>query len=178
MSSPARESRAARVIVLMLSMIELGLPLRASAAPKQSHFWLAAQNDWAAKKGYFLVIENSYDQNAPSKTDDARLILGVADGHDFRYLRAADHLVLNRDYAAKALVTDKVAELWLDGKKVADAPGGFVPVDQLTANMVPAFLTGPAEYAVKQSLIRITSSGKPVLDRTISDDDKHAPQME
>jgi hypothetical protein len=177
MSSVGRELRAIPIAILTAAILTLGLPLRGFAAPKQSHFWLAAQHDWAGKKGYFLVIENSYDVGAPSKTDDARLLLGVADGHDFRYLRSSDHLTLNRDYRAKAVIKADDAELWLDDKKIASAPGGFVPMDQLIANMVPSFLTGPSAYAVKESSLRITSGGKKVLERRIGDDN-HTPQMD
>src|SRR5262245_35928105 len=112
MPRDGREPRATLIVVLA-AMIIAALPLRGFAAPKQSHFWLAAQHDWAGKKGYFLVIENTYDAGAPSKIDDARLLLGVADGNDFRYLRSTDHLVLNRDYRAKAVIEAGNAELWL-----------------------------------------------------------------
>ena len=61
------------------------------------------------------------------------------------------------------------AELWLDGKRIAQADGGFVPMDQLLANTIPSFVSGPADYLVEQSFIHISSNGKTVLEKKLGD---------
>lgn len=133
------------------------------AAP--NHFWLAAHHDWAAKKGYFLVLESQFEAGKPSKLGDVKLLLAVGDGHDFHYLRADGPFPLGKEYSAKAIVNARTAELWVDGKQVARVEGAFVPHDHLEANVIPSFVSGPAEYAVKQSMVRITSGGKTLLDK-------------
>src|SRR5262245_24468697 len=110
----------------------------AIAAPRQSHFWLCANHDWSAKTGYFLIVENTFDDGAPSKLADARLVLAVGDRHDFRYLRAPANFERGREYSAKATISDQSAELWIDGKRVAASDGAFVPCAQLQANTMPS----------------------------------------
>src|SRR4051812_34790426 len=99
-------------LIIALAMI---CSQAAVAAPAQSHFWLAAHHDWNGKKGYFLVLENTFDVGAPSKLKDLRLLVGVADGHDFRYLRADQTLSFDHEYTAKVTINANSAELWLDG---------------------------------------------------------------
>src|SRR5205814_6433257 len=112
--------------VALAAMLVLTLMCSATfAAPRPSHFWLCAHHDWAAKKGYFLVLENTFDDGAPSKLADARLVLAVGDGNDFRYLRGTTPFALDRDYSAKAISTADSAELFIDGKQVAKSDGGF-----------------------------------------------------
>lgn len=141
----------------------------AIAAPAQSHFWLAAHHDWNAKTGYFLVLENTFDAGSPSKLKDLRLLVGVADGHDFRYLRTDQSLALSHEYIAKVVINASTAELWLDGKRVAQSSGGtFVPNAHLEANVIPSFLTGPAEYSVQQSYVKISSGGKTLVEKSFA----------
>lgn len=141
------------------------------AAPSQSHFWLAAHHDWFGKRGYFLVLENFFEPGQSSKLNDLRLVLGVADGREFRYLRAEQPLSLDHDYAVRVVINANTAELWLDGKRVAQSSGGtFVPNDRLEANVIPSFLTGPAEYSVQQSSVKITSNGKTLIDKLFKND--------
>ena len=128
----ARSTSCTREVIAVVAMVMSCVASLAAAAPAQSHFWLAAHHDWTAKKGYFLVLENTFDVGSPSKLSDARLILAVADGHDFRYLKSEQPLTLDHEYSVKAVVNANTAELWLDGKRIAQSPGGtFVPNDHL-----------------------------------------------
>ena len=111
------------------------------AAPRPSHFWLCAHHDWAAKTGYFLVLENSFDDGAPSKLADAHLVLAIGDGHDFRYIKAPTTLTLDRDYSVKAAINAGSAEFFVDGQSVGKSDGRFVPTGPLQANTIPAFVS-------------------------------------
>src|SRR4051812_50176315 len=111
MSNRSRNSVA--VTVALATIISACAPVL--AAPRQTHFWLCAHHDWASKKGYFLIVEGMFDEGAPAKLTDARLILAIGDGHDFRYLKTSAPFVPDREYDAKATITSDSAELWLNG---------------------------------------------------------------
>src|SRR5947208_1414530 len=123
---------------LLLAAVAMLPAARAAAAPVQSHFWLAAHHDWDGKKGYFLVLENFSDAGTnDAKLSSLHVLLGVADGHDFRYLKSVDGILqFDKDYTARAVINAGKAEVYLDGKRVAEANGGYVPVAGLQANVV------------------------------------------
>src|SRR5882672_10353362 len=97
MANAGRNRFSDRSFVALAMLLLLAcLPAATFAAPRPSHFWLCAHHDWSAKKGYFLVLENTFDDGAPSKLADARLVLAVGDGNDFRYLRGTTPFALDR----------------------------------------------------------------------------------
>ena len=125
---------------------------------------LANQYEWGRKTGFYLSFENESEGNAPCALDKLRLILGVADGKQWRFIHAAPTWEYGRDYTAKALVGPKGAEMWLDGEKVGASEGGFLPdAGSVVINHVPGYASGPTEYMILPSrLILSAGAEKPV----------------
>lgn len=138
-----------------------------SAVQSAEHrFWLVAQHDWGGKKGFYFNVENSSEgadstsPTAPCRLASLRLILGVADGKEWRYLVATPQWEFDKDYTTKAVIEPRAAALWLDGQRVAQAEGGFIPSEGgALCNHVPGWASGAAEYIVRQSSLTMSGNG-------------------
>lgn len=144
----------------------LGIFLLGSAtSPGQagSHrFWLAAQHDWGNRQGFYFNFENTSEGAVPCKLETLRLILGVGDGQSWRFLFTDVEWEFDRDYTARAVIGPQGAEIWLDGERLGQSPGGFVPSrGPCSTNTVPGWASDPAEYLVRQTSLQLsTSSGR------------------
>ncbi|MBI3920297.1 MAG: hypothetical protein HY318_02675 [Armatimonadetes bacterium] len=140
----------------------LALGLGQRGAHGSSHrFWLAAQHDWVAKKGFYLSFENSSEGDAPCKLDSLRLILGISEGKNWRFVVSPSGWGLDREHQAKGVLTPTSAELWLDGKTVGKSEGGFVRDESpLMANYIPGWASGPADYLILQSSLKLTTGSQ------------------
>ncbi len=58
----------------------------ASTHADNYEFWLASSRDWAARRGFYLNLESSCEPGARCALKDLKLVLGVADGSEWRYL--------------------------------------------------------------------------------------------
>lgn len=131
----------------------------ASARATPCRLYMAQQYDWGANRGFFLDFENDA-ASGPCKLATLQLILGVADGHNWRYIFYTPTWQLNHDYTAKAVITPTASELWLDGAKVGQNTGGIsVLAADLTANYQPDWAAGAADYWVIQSGTTASTSG-------------------
>jgi len=131
-------------------------------SPTEAHamdylYQIAAQDNWAQKKGFCLVIENNYNGNDRCSLDDLELILGVADGSNWRYIRKRGWKC-NLDYSVTAIVSSESAELWVNGEKVGSSSGGFMPVDgTLNTNRIVGWAKASADYIVLPNSISVTN---------------------
>jgi len=80
----------------------------------------------------------------------------------WRFLSAQPKWQTDHDYVVRGIIFPDRAELWLDGKKVAASPGGFVPGNtRLSAGEVPGWTSSPANYMVLQKELHLrTASGR------------------
>lgn len=77
-------------------------------------YWLAHQEEWSAKRGMCLRLENKKSD----KLDDLVLVAGFGTGKTFRFLTARPHWQLNKIYTAQVRVENGMQSLWLDGEMV------------------------------------------------------------
>jgi hypothetical protein len=128
-----------------------------------NQFWLAAQHDWGAQRGFFFVVNAPFAPNQPSKLDDATLIIGVGDAKTWQFISGKKPWKFDTTYAAKAVINNGVAELWIDGERVASQPAKLAPASvDLAFNQQPSFLQGPSTYAVHQTKLIAKGTGDPV----------------
>jgi hypothetical protein len=125
-------------------------------------FWLAAQHSWGGKQRFYLNFENETQGDEPCHLANLRLILGVADGKNWRYLVASPRWEWNRDYAIRAVISPQAAELWLECQPVGRSTGGFQPfTSDLLANHIPGWANAPTEFLILQTFLFLhTSQGR------------------
>src|SRR3954470_24022083 len=94
-----------------ISLVALILLATASLAKAENinQFWLAAQHDWSANRGFFLALEAPIPPGQPSRVEDVKLVLGVADGSQWRFISGRVDWKLNQKYRVKAAIKDGAA---------------------------------------------------------------------
>jgi len=119
-------------------------------ASADCRFYFASQHDWGNKQGFYLDVEGC-------EMDSLRLILGVADGKEWRYLAYVPPFQAGKRYEAKAVITPQGAQLFLDGKLVGDQQGGFAPsTGLLELNSTPSWAADLGEYLMVKENARLT----------------------
>lgn len=130
------------------------------AAAQDNRFYAASQYAWGEKTGFYLDFECSPKDGAPCRLADLRLILGLADGANWRFCSTAGPWQLDHDYQAKAVFDGTQGELWLDGRSVGRIDGGWVPgPGGLAIAEVPSWANGPADYFIRQSAVKAVAGG-------------------
>ena len=144
-----------------LALVACLLALAGQGRAAMNRFLLASQYDWGATRGYYLHFENQAADDDPCPLSTLRLFLGVGDGESWRFISAGPPWQLDREYQAQAVITPTHCQLWLDGKLVGESEGRFLPyADQVTANSIPYWASGPARYLVVQSSLRLSGEGR------------------
>jgi len=124
-------------------------------------FYLASQHSWGERRGFYLDLENSSEGEEPCKVGGLRLILGVADGKNWRFIVSGPPWDFEKIYKVLATISPEGAELRVDGKLVGESKGGFVPfLGELWANHIPGWASGPAEYIVLQNSLKLEGGGR------------------
>jgi hypothetical protein len=141
---------------LLLVLFALSLALA-----EENRLYLVSQYDWGNKTGFYLDFENSSQGSAPCKLETLRLILGIADGKNWRFIVATPNWQFNRTYSAKAIVNRQKGELYLDGELIGVSEGGFLPLKgELSLYNLPGWAKGRAEYLIVVEKINLSSGGK------------------
>jgi hypothetical protein len=133
-----------------------------------NRFYFASQYDFGAKRGFYLDLENESTGDEPCRLGTLRLIFGVGDGKDWKFLSVTPKWETGRTYTARGTFAQKGgAILLLDGKPMAQEPAaGFTAADgPLTLGERPGWASGPAEYVVRQLSLKITLNGR---ERTVN----------
>lgn len=148
---------------LRFLLLSLVITHAASAGAVQSIFWLASQYDWNQNQGFYLSLENSSPDHAPCRIETLRLILGVGDGEEWRFLSSAPPFEFDREYRVEAVIRPGLAELWLDGARSATGEAFLNPMAKpLWTNRIPAWANPPTDYLIVQTRLQITPrSGRP-----------------
>lgn len=126
-----------------------------------NRLYVVSQYDWGAKMGFYLDFENSSEGSYPCKLENLRLILGIADGNNWRFISTNPKWQLDRDYTVKAIVDSKRGELLLDGELVGKSEGSFRPAKgDVTLYHIPGWAKGRADYLIIVKKITLSSWGK------------------
>ncbi len=125
-----------RVVIACIAMTAPA----ALAQPSNCRFYIAGQYDFGGRLGFYLDFEGTELVRLP-------LILGVADGTNWRFLSHAPGFAPDRDYTIRVVLAPDRAELWVDGERVGSSPGTWraAPVP-LEANQRPSWATERGDW--------------------------------
>lgn len=122
-------------------------------------YHLAARFDWTARRGFYFQLENRTPGEAACGLDTMKLVLGVADGENWRFVVHQPAWVLDRDYVARAVIGPDRSELWLDGVPLGDIPAGYAPLPgEVNVARVVDWARGPAAYLPFASRVELAAS--------------------
>ncbi|MBM3476838.1 MAG: glycosyl hydrolase [Armatimonadetes bacterium] len=130
------------------------------ANAQNCRFYYAGQYDFAGKKGFYLDVEGC-------ELSTLRFILGVADGNEWRFPAVVPPFEAGRRYDAHVEVTPENARVFLDGKLVAESPGGFMPAPgPVEVNITYPWFADIGDYLMVQESVAVTVSrdGKEVAE--------------
>jgi hypothetical protein len=144
----------------MLRLVICWVACLASAGAANT-FYLANQGDWPGKRGFYVSLECRHAGDESCRLQMMKLVMGVADGEEWRFITAQPEWQFDRSYKLKAVITGNDARLWLDGKEVGSSAGGFAPLDRdLTLNEMPIWDSSAADYLVFVDSVGISSGGR------------------
>ena len=131
-------------------------------APSNCRFYVVSQYNWEGKLGFYLDFEGSTLSDLP-------VILGVADGKDWRFAASRPGFVADRDYTIRAIIAPDGANLYLGGKLIAESPGAWQPATgRITVNERPSWASEPGDWlAVVRSSSLAVARGDAAPDRTL-----------
>jgi hypothetical protein len=148
-------------ISLLLALLAISFPKTMWAAFNRLYF--AAQYDWGSNTGFYLSLEGEAPEGVPCKLSGAKVALGVADGHQWRYIIHGRNWQLDHNYTLKAVVHPQSFELSIDGELAGQSGGSLSARNDLNLNasLVPSWASSPAEYLpIQKNLSLETSDGK------------------
>ena len=149
----------------------LALSCCLSSHTAENRLWMASQSDFGAKRGFYLDFENNAPDPARPKLTTLRLILAVGDGKNWRFLEHTPIWQYGHDYQVKAIIAPGHDELWLDGVKVKEEPGAFLPQESETvdAGLIPSWAGAAAEYLLFEKTLSLTITGRKPLAIPLTD---------
>jgi hypothetical protein len=131
-------------------LVLLAIGVLSSNALSESRLYLASQYDWGKKLGFYLDLEGN-------KLAELPLILGTADGQDWRFDSARPGFVTGRRYAVRAIVEPDGSHLFLDDQLVAESKGTWAPAPLgLEANAQPAWAADLGDWLAVVHAISVT----------------------
>ncbi len=145
-------------LLLLCLLVLTGQAARAS----QTRLWMASQDDFGAKTGFYLAFENATTDGSPCALSTLKLILAVGDGSRWRFPATSptQPWQYDHDYTVRATITSQGAQLFLDGALVAQEPGDWKPQEgDFLANDMPSWAQDRADYLVLQKSLAVTNAG-------------------
>ncbi|MBI2302533.1 MAG: glycosyl hydrolase [Armatimonadetes bacterium] len=137
------------------------LLLVTAAAANNNDYHLATRYDWAATRGFYLQFENRLEGDAVCTPATLKLILGVADGGQWQFVVSQADWELERDYAAKATLGPRGAELWLDGKSLGKLALACRHYDgDIDCGQSPGWANGVTDYLVQQQQLVLSADDR------------------
>ncbi len=137
----------------------------AMAGPARLH--LASQYRWETKAGYYLSFENEAPEGAAARLATLKLVLGVGDGRQWRFVGApAGWATTGREYRLRAECGAQSGGLWLDDRLLGRTDGGYQPAPvPVEVNAVPGWADSPTEYVVQPASLRLVCPPAAALQR-------------
>lgn len=113
-------------------------------------FYFVSQYDWGAKRGFYVDVEGTELAKLP-------LILGVADGRDWRFASVVPPFELGRRYTVRAVLTPEGSQMFLDGRLACEIRGGFAPAGgRFEVGVQPHWASDLGDYVMVQESVRAT----------------------
>jgi hypothetical protein len=121
-------------------------------ASAETRLYLASQYDWGAKLGFYLDFEGATLAELP-------VILGVADGQNWRFDRAQPGFVAGRPYRIRGVIAPDGSQLYVDGDLVAESKGTWRPSEgPLQANDRPSWAADMGDWLAAVHSVRVSVS--------------------
>ena len=127
----------------------------ALAAPSNCRLYLAEQYSWGDKTGFYLDLEGSELASLP-------LILGLADGQQWRFVSHKPPFQPDRDYRIRAVLGPERSEVFLDGQSVITMESKWQPfAGPLLVKNQPSWATDPGDWlaVVSRAQVAVTRDG-------------------
>ncbi|PQV62663.1 hypothetical protein B1R32_12512 [Abditibacterium utsteinense] len=139
------------------------------AAPAQAQetyrYSLASQQEYGRKRGFKLAFEAN-NSTIPRQLGTLDLVMSVSDGKSWRFPKFRTNWQLDHEYQVKAVLGPKQSDLIVDGERVLQSAGGFLPSDakgELSAGLDSRNIDGTTDYRVLQTALRVaTDKGQAV----------------
>lgn len=118
--------------------------------PSNCRLYLAHQYSWGGKLGFTLDFEGSKLAALP-------IILGVADGKDWRFFSHRPTWPTDRDVHVRAVFGPQRSQLFLDGQQVIDAVAPWTPYKAaVTVNDRPSWANEPGDWLCQVRTVSLT----------------------
>lgn len=131
--------------VLLIALASVSL-----AQPSNCRLYLAHQYSWGEKLGFTLDFEGS-------KLAELPIILGVADGKDWRFFSHRPTWPTDRDVQVRAVYAPQRSQVFVDGQQVIDAVAPWTPYGApLTVNDRPSWANEPGDWLCQVSKLTVT----------------------
>ena len=153
--------------VLRIGLVLAALLIPAASAQSSCRLYLAGQYDWAGNRGFYLDFEGTTLADLP-------VILGVADGTGWRFLRSTPGFEFDRDYHIRAVIAPDRAELYLDGVKMDESPGSWQPASgDLRVYERPGWAAEPGDWVgnVESVVVGLERAGSEISHYEFTFDD-------
>jgi len=134
----------------------IGSVLPGGSAPSNCRIYLAGQYSWERNLGFYLDFEGSSLESLP-------VILGVADGEQWRFCSHAPGFSTGQDYRIQATIGPRGATLALDGTLVAEMPCVLKPYSgPLEVNYRPPWANEKGDWLsiVKSAGVTVSRDGE------------------
>jgi hypothetical protein len=123
-----------------------------------NQFYLAAQYDWGQARGFFFVVEGAPQGNHAATIRDAKLTLGVGDGHGWHFASGRADFVTDTPYHVSVSISNGLAGITLDGHVIGQTHCGFAPAGgDLMFDQTSNIMRAGADYQVTQQNLHIGS---------------------
>lgn len=140
------------------ALLAIGLIGSAVAAPSNCRLYLAEQYTWEEKTGFYLDLEGAELATLP-------LILGLADGNEWRFASHVPGFVPDRDYRIRAVIGPARSEVLLDGQPVFSLESAWKRYARdLVVNNRPGWANDPGDWAaiIRSAQVTVTRAGAEV----------------
>ncbi len=141
------------------------------AAPSNCRLYLVSQCSWGEKRGFYLDLEGSTLAELP-------VILGAADGADWRFISHSPPFVTGKTFQVRGVVGPEATRLFVDGVQVAESEGAWQPFEgDLEVHYRPSWADERGDWlpVVEKVEVAVSREGKEV-ERKVLDFGAEAPK--
>jgi len=157
-----------KYVPALLSLLALALICAMPAEAGSNRMLIADQSNWGAKQGFVLDCENDAPDGSACPLSTLKLIVGAADGTEWRYLRDVGPWAFGHEYKVVGKIADGNESLTVDGVSVGQtAATMIVGHDNLNINMQPDWARADADYQIVIDHVTV-QSGKASVDKDFS----------